>query len=52
MEPHPLLALAAIARLAGNEPDFVDGLRRAWTLYPSKERGDVPRESAVDERLE
>lgn len=40
-EPQPLLALAVIARLAGSEADFVDGLRRAWALFPSKERGDV-----------
>jgi predicted Ser/Thr protein kinase len=40
-EPHPYLALAVIARLAQSEADFVDGLRRAWSVFPSKERGDV-----------
>jgi serine/threonine protein kinase len=40
-EPHPYLALAVIARLASSEADFVDGLRRAWNAFPSKERADV-----------
>jgi hypothetical protein len=45
-EPHPHLALAVLARLTlgasgGTEAELVDNLRRAWSLYPSKERGDV-----------
>jgi serine/threonine protein kinase len=40
-EPHPWLALTAIARLKRDEAAFVDGLRRAWSLYPSRERADA-----------
>ena len=40
-EPHPHLALLAVARLARDERAFGEALQSAWNLFPSKERSDV-----------
>ncbi|HZU99226.1 MAG TPA: protein kinase [Planctomycetota bacterium] len=40
-DPHPLLAEAVVAKLAGNESGFVEAVKAAWARFPSPERSDV-----------
>jgi tetratricopeptide (TPR) repeat protein len=40
-DPHPFLAEAVVAKLAGNESGFVEAVKAAWARFPSPERSDV-----------